>query len=167
MRNSTRGAAAAVAGLVGLALAGCGAGQDALTSRTVPSVPGVNVDAEDGSVLVRNAVIVYRAGGYPVGGEAPVELHLINETPAPIRLVSASSDHAASVEFQGTVEIPPGQMLTATLVLTRLTEPVRGGDGSVPVDLRFDNDVELSLQVPAAPPLEPVPRTPMTFEEEH
>lgn len=165
MRNSTRGAAVTIVGL-GLALAGCGAGQDALTSVTVSSVPGVSASTEDGSVLVRNAFVVYRAGGYPVEGEAPVSLHLINETPDPIRLASASSEAAASVDLDGPVTIAPNQVVTATVTLSGLTEPVRGV-GSLPLHLRFDNGATLSLQLPVAPPLEPEPRTPMPVEEEH
>jgi len=166
MRNRTRGAAIIAAALLGIGLAGCGAGQDAPTSRVVPAVPGVNVDAEDGSVLVRNAVVPYRSQGYRAGGQVPVEMRIVNEGLEPVRLVSASSEQATSVQIVGEATFPPNEATPLTLRLGGLRTAVNA-TSRVPVVLRFDNGVELSMQVPVAPPERPEQRTPMDLEQEH
>lgn len=177
MRDRTRGAVLTLVGLLGLALAGCGAGQGALTSQIEPSVPGVSARTDDSSVLIRNAFLVDAGGGYPAGGEAPVSLNLVNQTGNPIRLVSASSPVARSIAVDSPAgaagdraTIPANQVVSLTLQLTDLAEPVRGG-GSVPLELRFDNGGTVSLEVPVAAPVsptgQPAPRESMTVEEEH
>jgi copper(I)-binding protein len=177
---------AVVSGLLAWALVGCGAGQTAATSQKLPTVPGVN--AEAGGVAVRNATVAFQSGGYPAGGDAPVELALLNTTREPVRLVQLTSEAAGSVTLAsavrvgapageptptgggqsgqvGDLRLAPGQLVNATLRLTGLTQPVNG-TVSTPVELTFDNGAVLSLNVPMAPPLEPLPREPMTFDEE-
>ena len=166
MRNRTRGAAIIAAALLGIGLAGCGAGQDAPTSQVVPAVPGVNVNAEDGSVLVRNALVPYRSQGYRAGGQVPVEMRIVNQGLDPVRLVSASSEQATSVQIVGEATFPPNEATPLTLRLGGLRTAVNA-TSRVPVVLRFDNGVELSMQVPVAPPERPEQRTPMDLEQEH
>jgi hypothetical protein len=167
MRRSTRGAAlvAAVGLLAALALAGCGAGRDAPTSLNLPTVPGVNVGTEDQSLLVRNASIVFSEGGYATGGRAPVQLWLVNNTDEPIRLVEVSSDLASSIEFDE-LELSPVSAVQTTFEATGLNRRINFND-SLPVTMVFDNGVEISAQVPMAPPLEPLPRERMNFEDDH
>lgn len=167
MRAGTRCAAALAAALLALGLAGCGAGQDAFTAETVPSVPGVNVKSEDGSILVRNARVRYDADGYPADADAPVELWLANETPGPIRIASVASDRAASVTVDEPVEIPPASVVHARLTASGLTGPVQLGGNDLPLTLSFDNGAEMTLSVPVGTPQDAPPRTPMTFDEGH
>lgn len=166
MRNRTRGAAVVAAALLGLGLAGCGAGLDAPTSEAVPVVPGVNVDADDGSVLVRNATVPYQPRGYRAGGQAPVEMRIVNPGTEPVRLVSASSEGATRVQVPSQATFPPGEVTPLRLQLGGLRTAV-DATGRIPLVLRFDNGVELSMQVPVAPPERPEERTPMDLEQEH
>jgi hypothetical protein len=166
MRTSTRGAAlvAAVGLLAALVLAGCGAGRDAPTSLDLPAVPGVNLGTEDQSLLVRNANVVFSQNGYATGGRAPVQLWLVNNTAEPIRLVEVTSDLASSVEFDE-LELAPVSVVETTFEATGLNRRFTFAD-SLPLTLVFDNGVEISAQVPMAPPLEPLPRERMTFEDD-
>lgn len=115
-RSRPTGAATAIGVVVGaLALAGCGAGQVAQTAQQVTAVGGANAGA--GSVAVRNVEIefgeqVEGASVYPAGGDAPLQMSIVNSGTAADRLVSASSPAAASVEVTGDVEIPAGRLLT-------------------------------------------------------
>jgi hypothetical protein len=165
MRRSTRGAAVvAVAGLVALVLAGCGTGRDAPTSLDLPSVPGVNLSADDGSVLLRNANVVFSLDGYPAGGQAPVELWLVNTTQETIRLVEVTAGQATAVTFDE-LTLAPASAVPTTLEATGLNRRV---DFSEPLTLTlvFDNGAEISAVVPMAPPMDDhLPREPMTFEE--
>lgn len=95
---------AAVSGLVlGLALAGCGAGQDAATSSARTSIPGVNAD--DQGVAIRNARVPFAPQGYPAGADAPVELSVINNGPEPVQLVDQSSPVAGTVTVVSAVPV--------------------------------------------------------------
>jgi hypothetical protein len=153
MRRDRRGVAAvAVVGLVALVLAGCGTGRDAPTSRDLPSVPGVNIGADDGSVLVRNASVVFSLDGYPTGEQAPVELWLVNTTAEPIRLVEVTAGQATSVTFDD-LTLAPSSAVPATLAATGLRQRI---DFSQPLTLTltFDNGAEISAVVPMAPPMD-------------
>lgn len=76
-----------------LLLSGCAAGQIAETAVKSSSIGGVNIDAPDGSVSVRNLSVPYPGiEGYPAGGSAPVEVGLYNNTNEPIAIrVSAAA----------------------------------------------------------------------------
>lgn len=148
-------AVVAAAGLLGLMLAGCGTGQDAPTSLDLPSVPGVNVAAEDDSILIRNAHVEFSEEPYPAGGGAPVRMWLFNQTAEPIRLVEVTSVDEetgtfANVAIDEAIEVPPFGFMETTLQATSLRRTVTGVV-SVPLTLAFDNDVELSIQVTMAP----------------
>jgi hypothetical protein len=146
----------AACGLLGVVLAGCGAGQDASTAQDLPSVPGVSASLD--GIAVRNATVP-AGGGYEVGGAAPIEFTLVNETDGVIRLVSAASELAASVEVAGggTVAVPAFGLLPVTLDATGLVENL-DGTSSLPLELTFDGSVVVSLDVPVAPPAVPEPR---------
>jgi hypothetical protein len=162
-----RGVAAVVAAGLGLVLAGCGAGQDALTSANESSVPGVNARTEDDSILVRNAYVVFEEQGYPAGGQAPVRLWLYNQTDRPIRLAEATSpgaDGAASVDTGGTIEVPAAGLVEAVLQVSGLRAGLSPA-GNLPLALRFDNGADLALELTMAPPLENLPREPMDLSD--
>lgn len=147
----------AACGLLGAALAGCGAGQDAPTAQDLPSVPGVNVTLD--GIAVRNATVP--AGDeYPAGGTVPIEFSLVNETDGEIRLQSATSELADSVEStgSGTVAVPAFGIVPVTLEATGLAEDLNA-TSSLPLELTFRNGVVVSLDVPMAPPVLPAPRS--------
>jgi copper(I)-binding protein len=100
--------------IVAVAVAGCGAGQITQTSRQVAAVEGANVTA--GQIAVRNAVIEFDgpaagAAVYPVGGNAPLQMSIVNSGAEVDRLVAASSPVADSVQISGVLRIPGGQAL--------------------------------------------------------
>lgn len=167
MRTSTRGAAVVAAvGLLALVLAGCGAGRDAQTSLDLPSVPGVNVAADDGSVLVRNGAVVFSEDGYAAGEQAPVELWLVNTTDETVRLVEVTVEEAESVTFDE-IELAPASVVSTTLQATGLDQEFDFRH-TLSLTLRFDNGAEISTPVPMAPPMDDrLPREPMTFEDDH
>ncbi len=84
MRSLGTRRAALVAGVatVGvIALAGCSAGQVAETALLDTPIAGVNANAPDGSVFVRNVQIDYTGTeGYKKGDNAPLELSLFNQS---------------------------------------------------------------------------------------
>lgn len=164
MRTSTRGAAVAAAvGVLALVLAGCGTGRDAQTSLDLPSVPGVNASAEDGSVLLRNAAIAFSPDGYPAGGDAPVELHLVNTTDGTVRLVEVTAEEAQSVSFDE-VELAPRTAVQTTVEVTGLARPV-DFSGPVTLALVFDNEAEITAPVAMIPPADDrLPREPMELD---
>lgn len=99
----------AVAGAV--ALAGCAAGQVAQTAYQANNGGGADVNV--GGLLVRGAQITFPAeaeGGavYRAGGNAPVQLRLINQGTVDDRILSASSPVAASVQITGPTDLPTG-----------------------------------------------------------
>lgn len=147
----------AASGLLGLALAGCGTGQDAATARDLPSVPGVNANVD--GVAVRNAQVP--AGDeYAAGATVPIEFSLVNETDSVVRLQSASSELAASVDAAGgdTVVVPAFGLLPVTLEATGLTQAL-DATHSLPLELTFAGGPVLSLEVPMAPPTVAEPRS--------
>jgi copper(I)-binding protein len=102
----------AVAGSI--ALGGCGAGQVAQTAYQANAAGGATVTTN--GIAVRDAQIAYGeavAGEnvYPIGGNAPVEMHIINESRQDDRLVSASSPIAASVAISGQADLPAGTVM--------------------------------------------------------
>jgi copper(I)-binding protein len=100
--------------IAAVAVAGCGAGQITQTSRQVAAVEGAN--ATSGPISIRNATIEFDepAEGsaiYPVGGNAPLELVIVNSGAELDRLVAASSPVATSVQISGVLRIPGGRAL--------------------------------------------------------
>jgi copper(I)-binding protein len=171
---------AAVAGLISLGLAGCGASQTAATANQLPSVPGLNLT--EGDVAVRNLLVPYSLDGYPTGSDVPVVMSIFNEsTSQQVRLVEVSSPLSSSVsivdvtevrypvlpgqadpnapvpEQQPEVTFAAGEFAHVTVQVSQVNAPVRA-DGGVPVELRFDNGVEFVVVAPIAPPLEPLDR---------
>jgi copper(I)-binding protein len=153
-----------------MVLAGCGAGQDAQTARTAPSIAGVSADA--GGIAVRNAVVEFSSAGYPAGGEAPVRFAVVNSNPGPVRLTQLDSEGASSATLEtatalGATAPPDGgsteltlatnELVTVVVRLVGLTEALNGTN-SVPLTLTFDNGAVLPLVVPMATPEQPLPR---------
>ncbi|GAA4456631.1 hypothetical protein GCM10023170_051620 [Phytohabitans houttuyneae] len=85
---------AGAAAVTALLASGCSAGQIAETAAKVPSVPGVSGDvtSTDGSFSVRNALVVYHGGGYEAGADAPLDLHIFNNTGKDVTVTVTSPD---------------------------------------------------------------------------
>lgn len=163
-------------GLLGLLLAGCGVGQTAATAGDLPSVPGVS--AGDAGVAVRNAYVEFSPDGYPLTGDAPIHLSIINNTTQEVRLTEATSAAAGAVTVQAVLRrgpatdtdaepgaadaapvelaLAPGELVTATLQAGGLDTPL-DMLVTLPVTLSFDNGAVLGLELPMAPPREPLP----------
>lgn len=78
-------------GAAATVLAGCSAGKVSQTADKIPSIEGVNAQAN--KVAIRNAAVVFPAeeeAGYPAGGSAPLTMVLANESAADT-LVSITS----------------------------------------------------------------------------
>jgi copper(I)-binding protein len=96
-----------------LALAGCGSGQITQTDTQVAAVNGAQANV--GDIAIREAQFEYTAtkdaSAYPRGGNAPLEMSIINSGGTADRLVSASSPVAGSVRVSGVTTIPAGGTL--------------------------------------------------------
>lgn len=157
---------AAGAGLLAVALAGCGAGPDSLTTETRPSIPGLNVS--DSGVALRSVAVPFAPEGYPTGGTMPVTMVVFNDTQAPVALDAATSPVATTATLDGgAVLVPPAGYAHTTVTLTGLREDVQAVD-IVPLELTFDNGASFQLEVPMAPPEQRVGERPQVVEpEEH
>jgi hypothetical protein len=94
---------AASAGIIALiaagALAGCGAGQIAETSKIVSAVPGgsasVLVPTEDnpnGALLIKNVTVDYNdVNGYAAGATAPLSMWIINQSTDPVTVTAGDA----------------------------------------------------------------------------
>ena len=94
---------AASAGIIAViaagALAGCGAGQIAETSKIVSAVPGgsasVLVPTEDnpnGALLIKNVTVDYNdVNGYAAGATAPLSMWIINQSTDPVTVTAGDA----------------------------------------------------------------------------
>lgn len=98
--------------LVGaMALAGCGAGQVAQTAYQTNNSGGAS--GQVGAVQVLDARIeageeIEAASAFARGGEAPLEMRIVNTGAAADRLVSITSPVASSVLLSGSTDVIPG-----------------------------------------------------------
>jgi hypothetical protein len=87
-RPLVAGALAALAVTTTGLLSACGTGQIAQTAAVQPGVAGVNTQAPDRLVFIRNAALEYPGkDGYQKGGDAPLALWIFNDTESPVTLV--------------------------------------------------------------------------------
>ncbi|WP_213453890.1 hypothetical protein [Rhizomonospora bruguierae] len=102
----------------GLGLTACSAGQYAETARKRPSVTGNQIEiplrttqgAVGGLFYVRNLQVAYNGTeGYPSGGSAPVEVHLVNESAVPltvrVSLSTANGGPSADPQLVGAADV--------------------------------------------------------------
>lgn len=93
-----RQGAALFAAALALALTGCGAGQEAQTSRTETAISGVNANA--GNLALRDLQVDYGdTGSYLEGGQAPLRVWIANDSDEPVVLESVTSPNAEAVTF--------------------------------------------------------------------
>jgi hypothetical protein len=86
-----------------LALSACGAGQLAQTAKQQSAIAGVNGEAGDGRVALRNALIPFDGSqGFQQGGNAPISVSIFNNGLNTVKLVDVSAaDTAADVVLVG------------------------------------------------------------------
>jgi len=166
------GAACAVV-VAGVALAGCGAGQQAQTAQQVAAVAGASATA--GDIAVRNAEIAYpdglspEAAIYRSGGTAPVLLTIVNEGAQTDRLLSATSPAGGTVTLTGEQTLAPALALVSgpqddvaalpgakqlTIEISGLREDILSGR-TYPLVLNFQNAGRLEVGLPVASPTAP------------
>ncbi|MEV3936311.1 hypothetical protein AB0K52_10075 [Glycomyces sp. NPDC049804] len=87
---------AAALTVVGLAVAGCGAGRSAQTSGMQTAISGVDVDA--GAIALRDMQVDFGdIGFYPAGGQAPLRIWMDNQSNEPVFLEAVTSPAAEAV----------------------------------------------------------------------
>lgn len=149
-RTIKRTAATALAA-VGLAvIAGCGSGLDAQTYDS--KAMGNSSDASDGSLAVRHVYVVNpdTEEGYAVGDDAELVLSATTRAGEDDRLVSATSDDAASVTVPDGLVVPnDGILLDQKLELVDLNRALRGSD-FVDLSLTFSSGAVIDMRVPVA-----------------
>lgn len=108
-----------------LLASGCGAGQIAETAEMVPAVPGANgdVSAFGGTLSVQDALVVYHTGGYEKGADAPLDLHIFNDTGRAVTVTVTSPDAESVTLAAGAKGTPspsasPSASPTATATAT-------------------------------------------------
>jgi copper(I)-binding protein len=81
-----------------LALGGCAAGQHAQTAEETPVVDGVAADA--GPMALRAVAVTAPVGGsYPKGGDAPLQLVIVNDSRNDDKLVRVTTSIASDVRL--------------------------------------------------------------------
>ncbi|MCE3552812.1 copper chaperone PCu(A)C [Pseudonocardia sp. RS11V-5] len=165
--------AAGTATLGALVLSGCGAGQLAQTSEQVSAVGGTG--GVVGDVAVRNAEIAWPTGLAPTGtvyqkgGQALVEMVIVNDGGAADRLVSASSPVGTQVTVTGEQTLAPRLPLVSgtegdvtaipgakrvTVEITGLQDDIVAGR-TYPLTLVFEKAGPLTVDLPVANPTTP------------
>ncbi|GAA2856823.1 hypothetical protein GCM10010472_12720 [Pseudonocardia halophobica] len=165
--------AAGTAAAGALLLSGCGAGQVAQTAEQVAAVGGTG--GVVGDVAVRNAEIAWPTGLAPTGavyqkgGQALVEMIIVNDGGAADRLVSASSEAGTQVVVTGEQVLAPQLPLVAgdegdvaaipgakriTVEIAGLRDDVVAGR-TYPLTLVFEKAGRLTVDLPVANPTTP------------
>ncbi|MCE0761413.1 copper chaperone PCu(A)C [Pseudonocardia kujensis] len=165
--------AAGTAALGALLLSGCGAGQLAQTSEQVAAVGGTG--GVVGDVAVRNAEIAWPTGLAPTGavyrkgGQALVEMVIVNDGGAADRLVSASSAAGTQVVVTGEQTLAPQLPLVSgeegdvaaipgakrvTVEIAGLRDDIVAGR-TYPLTLVFEKAGPLTVDLPVANPTTP------------
>jgi hypothetical protein len=84
---------------VGL-LSACGSGQITGTDQQVASVPGLNVDSQDGKIALRDGVVAY-SDGYKPGSTVPINVRLFNNSKQAVKLTGVTSSSGSVVLVGG------------------------------------------------------------------
>jgi hypothetical protein len=164
--------------LILLVTSACGDGQTAQTSQDVPVISGV--DASAGPIDLRDLLIPFRQGGYPAGSDVPLVVRLYSNAEQPIELsqVAPASKGSVTVLPQRITLRQPDAAGGGDAPLTPLVVPAEGAlllvpgsgpylvaDGitaalpytaSVPVRFSFSTGDSVQVDVPMAPPAQPV-----------
>ncbi|GAA2905925.1 hypothetical protein GCM10010517_72120 [Streptosporangium fragile] len=188
-RNSRHRAIAAAALLAAApALAGCGAGFDAITNKPYAPTEALTVNTK--GINISQAFFLGPDSGaqLPVGGATPLYLSVVNTNQTPDTLVGLGVDQSLGTAKVGApVTLPANQRVsvgkpTPTILIEGLKKPLRGGE-SIKVQLQFANAGIVPLTIPvitrsreftayppapgATPAPTPTPTPTATAEGEH
>jgi hypothetical protein len=153
---------------LGLALAGCGAGQESQTASQLGPGNGAVGDAGH-TIALRDVWIPYPADhrDYPSGANVPVVATIVNHGQDVDELLAVSSPAASQALVDGAVRLPPGRNVTSAADPMELRSPLVAGALRItlttnralrvgldtPVTFRFSKAGAVTLQVPmVAPP---------------
>jgi copper(I)-binding protein len=148
-------AALVVGAVVGsVALGGCGAGQVAQTAYQANASGGATVTTN--GIAVRDAQIAYAGrveaeNVYSVGENAPVEMHIINESQLDDRLVSASSPVATSVTIGGQADLPAGTTMVVGGAEAGTAGQTQPGASEAPASPPLDSTLAPPVNATPAP----------------
>lgn len=165
-----------------LLVSGCGAGQNAETSREVPAIPGADADA--GPIALRDLLIPYREGGYPAGSNVPLVVRMFSTAEQPVQLsqvapgangmmtVQAQRISLRQLEAAAGSDVPPTSLVVPAegylllvpgsgpyLVAEHITAALPD-TASLPVRFSFSTGDSVQVDVPMAPPTYPVGSSP-------
>ncbi|HWO68782.1 MAG TPA: hypothetical protein VNO31_53010 [Umezawaea sp.] len=98
---------------LGLAAAGCSAGQITQTDAQVAVVDGASGDV--GAIAVRNAQFAFPVSGheYKAGDEAAVVVTIVNNATTADKLLSVSSENGGQATLDGDVELEPNTAIAS------------------------------------------------------
>lgn len=166
--------------LILLVTSGCGVGQTAQTSQEVPVIAGV--DASAGPIDLRDLLIPFRQGGYPAGSDVPLVVRMYSNAEQPIELTQVVPARTGSMTvLPRRISLrQPGTADGGDAPVTPLVVPAEGAlllipgsgpylvaDGitaalpytaSIPVRFSFSTGDSVQVDVPMAPPAQPVPK---------
>ncbi|MFF5245658.1 copper chaperone PCu(A)C [Streptosporangium sp. NPDC000095] len=135
------------------ALAGCGAGSDAITNK--PYAPTEALTVKANGIDISQAFFLGPDSGatLPEGAATPLYLSLINTNAGSDQLVGLGVDPAlGTAKVSAPVPLPHNQRVsvgkpTPTILIEGLKKPLRGGEG-VKVQLQFANAGIVQLTIP-------------------
>ncbi|WP_329089759.1 MULTISPECIES: copper chaperone PCu(A)C [unclassified Streptosporangium] len=135
------------------ALAGCGAGSDAITNKPYSPTEALTVKAK--GIDISQAFFLGPDSGatLPTGATTPLYLSLINTNAGSDQLVGLGVDPAlGTAKVSAPVTLPQNQRVsvgkpTPTVLIEGLKKPLRGGEG-VKVQLQFANAGIVQLTIP-------------------
>ncbi|MER6825742.1 copper chaperone PCu(A)C [Streptosporangium sp. NPDC000563] len=135
------------------ALAGCGAGSDAITNKPYSPTEALTVKAN--GIDISQAFFLGPDSGatLPEGAATPLYLSLINTNAGSDQLVGLGVDPAlGTAKVSAPVPLPHNQRVsvgkpTPTILIEGLKKPLRGGEG-VKVQLQFANAGIVQLTIP-------------------
>jgi copper(I)-binding protein len=155
-RNSRHRAIAAAAFLAAApALAGCGAGFDAITAQPYAPTEATSVKVKGLDITQAFFLGPDSGGTLPAGASAPLYLYMVNTTGQPDQLVGVGVDPAlGTAKVPAPVALPAGGKQAAvvgrptpSIVIEQLKKPLRGGE-EIQVQLQFEKAGIVPLRIP-------------------
>ncbi len=114
-----------------LLLSGCGAGQISETANKVPSIQGIDLQADAGAYGVRSVLVAYPGvEGYQAGDNAVLNAVFYNDSPNPVTVTVTSSDAREVVLTTVSAATSPSPTGSPTPTATSSPEGTPGPDES-------------------------------------
>ncbi|MEU4833363.1 copper chaperone PCu(A)C [Streptosporangium sp. NPDC023615] len=154
-RNSRHRAIVAAAFLAAApALAGCGAGTDAITNKPYAPTEALTTKTPQGIDISQGFFLGPDSGAtLAEGGAVPLYLSVVNTQAGTDQLVGMGVDPAlGTAKVNAPVALPQNERVsvgrpTPTILIEGLKKPLRGGE-SIPVQLQFANAGIVQVMVP-------------------